>query len=184
MAVADKIDISLFKVVTSAISDTDNLDDMAQQLTQLMVGALGIKGSALFVRNLETDELESVASFGLSADYLNKGPILVHRSIYQRTKGQPVVISDVSSSDLLQYPQDARKEGIQAIVSLPIQLSGRMVGVLRLYHFETWQVSDHDLDILTVLTDYMGLAMMYTRLLTTLKGIKAGLDTVHPVWLH
>lgn len=184
MAVADKIDIDIFKVVSQAISETDNLDDMAQQLTQMMVGALGIKGSALFVRNLETDELEAVASFGLSTEYLNKGPVLVHQSIYQKTKGKPVVISDVSATDLLQYPQDARKEGIQAMVSLPIQLSGRMVGVLRLYHFETWQVSDADLANLSLLADYIGLAMMYTRLLNTLKGIKTGLDQVHPVWLR
>ena len=184
MAVADKIDIGLFKVVTRAISETDNLDDMAQQLTQLMVGTLSIKGATLFLRNFETEELEAVASFGLSSDYLNKGPILVRQSIYKKTKGQPVVIGDVEASDKLQYPESARKEGIRAIVSLPIQLTGTMVGVLRLYHYEIWSISDSDLDNLTVLTDYLGLAMMYTRVLNVLKGIRIGLDQVHPVWLR
>lgn len=184
MVVADKIDIGLFKVVTRAISETDNLEDMAQQMTQLLVGTLGLKGATLFLRNFETDELEAVASFGMSSEYLNKGPILVRRSIYEKTKGRPVVISDAAASDLLQYPQDARKEGIRAIVSLPIQLSGRMVGVLRLYHDQTWSLGDSDLDNLTVLTDYIGLAMMYVRVLNVLKGIRTGLEQVHPVWLR
>jgi GAF domain-containing protein len=127
MVVSDKVDIRLFKVVTRAISESEDLDTMAQQLTQLLVATLGLKGATLFLINFETDELEAVASSGLSAAYLNKGPVLVRQSIYKQTKGQPVVISDLTETDLLQYPQDARKEGIQAIVSLPIQLSGRMV---------------------------------------------------------
>lgn len=184
MAVVDKIDIGLFSVVTHAIAESDNLADMAEQLTQFLVGALAIKGATLFINNFETEELEAVASFGLSSHYLNKGPVLVRQSIQRKTESEPVVISDVDASDLLQYPNDALKEGIKAIVSLPIRLSGRMVGVLRLYHYETWPISDSDLDSLRILTDYIGLAMMYTRMLNVLKGIKIGLDQVHPIFLH
>jgi transcriptional regulator with GAF, ATPase, and Fis domain len=184
MAVVDKIDIGLLSVVTHAISDSTNLADMAEQLTQFMVGVLNIKGATLYVHNFETEEFETIASFGLSSNYLNKGPVLVCQSIQKTKEGHPVVISDVNTSDLLQYPQDARKEGIRAIVDLPIQLTGQMVGVLRLYHYETWSISDSDLDNLRVLTDYLGLAMMYTRMLNILKEIKIGLDQVHPIFLR
>jgi len=170
-------------VVTRAIAASDNLEDMATQLTQLLVGALGIKGSTIFVLNPATEELEALASFGLGINYMNKGPILVKKSLDHQLRGEPIVIRDVTESDRLQYPKDAQKEGISAIVSLPIRLHGKLIGVLRLYHYEQWDVSERDLDSLMIFTENIGLALMYTRLLQALKSVKETVDEVHPIWL-
>jgi transcriptional regulator with GAF, ATPase, and Fis domain len=184
MDTKEKLDIDIFKVVTGAIAESSNLEDMANSLTQLLVGALAIKGCTIFLLDPELGELDPISSFGLSSNYLNKGPILVKKSIDQKMRGEPIVISNVSQTDRLQYPQDAKKEGIQAIVSLPINLHGRLIGVLRLYHYETWEVSPGDLDSMTVLADIIGLALMYTRLVNALQSVKAVLGEVHPVWLE
>jgi len=183
MVAEDRINMDIFKVVTRAIAASDNLEDMATQLTQLLVGALGIKGSTIFVLNPATEELEALASFGLSINYMNKGPILVKKSIDHQLRGEPTVIGDVSRSDRLQYPDDAKKEGINAIVSLPIRLHGKLIGVLRLYHYEQWDVSERDLDSLMILSENIGLALMYTRLLQALKSIIETVNEVHPIWL-
>ena len=114
---------------------------------------------------------------------MNKGPILVKKSIDHQLRGEPTVIGDVSKSDRLQYPEDAQKEGISAIVSLPISLHGKLIGVLRLYHYEQWDVSERDLDSLMILSENIGLALMYTRLLQALKSIIETVNEVHPIWL-
>ena len=44
MPAEDKIDIDLFKVVFKAMAQSDNLEIMANHLTQLLVAALEIKG--------------------------------------------------------------------------------------------------------------------------------------------
>jgi len=183
MVAEDRINMDIYKVVTRAIAASDNLEDMATQLTQLLVGALGIKGSTIFVLNPDTEELEALASFGLSINYMNKGPILVKKSLDHQLRGEPIVIRDVTNSDRLQYPEDAQKEGISAIVSLPISLHGKLIGVLRLYHYERWDVSERDLDSLMIFTENIGLALMYTRLLQALKFVKETVDEVHPIWL-
>ena len=183
MVAKDRINMDIYKVVTRAIAASDNLEDMATQLTQLLVGALGIKGSTIFVLNPDTEELEALASFGLSINYMNKGPILVKKSLDHQLRGEPIVIRDVTKSDRLQYPEDAQKEGISAIVSLPISLHGKLIGVLRLYHYERWDVSERDLDSLMIFTENIGLALMYTRLLQALKFVKETVDEVHPIWL-
>lgn len=183
MVAEDRINMDIYKVVTRAIAASDNLEDMATQLTQLLVGALGIKGSTIFVLNPDTEELEALASFGLSINYMNKGPILVKKSLDHQLRGEPIVIRDVTKSDRLQYPEDAQKEGISAIVSLPISLHGKLIGVLRLYHYEQWDVSERDLDSLMIFTENIGLALMYTRLLQALKFVKETVDEVHPIWL-
>ena len=183
MVAEDRINMDIYKLVNRAIAASDNLEDMAIQLNQLLVGALGIKGSTIFVLNPATEELEVLASSGLSINYMNKGPILVKKSLDHQLRGEPVIIRDVTKSDRLQYPEDAQKEGISAIVSLPISLHGKLIGFLRLYHYEQWDVSERDLDSLMIFTENIGLALMYTRLLQALKSVKETVDEVHPIWL-
>ena len=72
MGSAEKIDIEVFKAVTRAIAQSDNLEIMTSHLTQLLVGTLDIKGCSIFALNPESEELELLSSFGLSTGYLNK----------------------------------------------------------------------------------------------------------------
>ncbi len=167
----DKISMDIFKTVTRAIAESDNMEIMANHLAQLLVGALEIKGCTIFALNPETEELEVLASFGLSIAYLNKGPIMADKSIASTLKGEPAVIRDITKTDRLQYPQDAIKEGIGGIVSVPILFYRETVGVLRLYHNEIWDISERDVDSLLILGQNIGLAMMYTRLLNSLQSI-------------
>ncbi|MDJ0828941.1 MAG: GAF domain-containing protein [Desulfobacterales bacterium] len=184
MAAEDKISIQIFKLISRAITESEDFQDMATRITQLAVGALDIKGCTIFILDPETDELEPLGSSGLSIDYLNKGPVLVNQSIGNRLKEESVVISDVNQSDQLQYPEYAQKEGIEAIISIPIKLHSRFIGVLRLYHYETWQISEQDLDSLNLFAENIGLAMMYTRLKNVLISIKHTIGDIHPVWLN
>lgn len=181
MPVEEKIDIDIFKVVFRAIAESDNLEIMASHLTQLLIAALEIKGCTLFALNQENEELEVLASSGLSTKYLNKGPLLTGKSIGATLKGQPIVIRDVHKTDQLQYPNDARNEGIGAIVSVPILFYSKVIGALRLYHHDAWDISDKDVDSLLVLAENIGLAMTYTRLLNAFKTIKNTVNEVQPV---
>ena len=181
MGVEEKIDMELFKVVTRSIAQSDDLEIMTTHLAQLLVGALDIKGCTIFALNVETDELEILASFGLSLQFINKGPVLSDKSV-DRTK--PVVINDITQSERLQYPEAALEEGIGAIVSLPIIIYGKVIGVLRLYHRKVWEVSDQDLDSLIMLAEIIGLAMTYTRLLNAFQSVKETVNDIHTVWLE
>lgn len=173
MSSQDRIDIDIFKVISRSIAESNNLQDMCDHLTQLLVMAMEIKGAALFVLNPDSGELEILSSIGLSLNYLNKGPILIDQSIDRQLRREPIVIEDVTASDRLQYPEDARREGIGAIVSVPVQIRGRIIGRLRLYHYEPWQISERDLDSLQSLAEIIAVAMEYTRMANILRFIKS-----------
>ncbi len=183
MSAEEKIDIDLFKVIFRAIAQSDNLEIMANHLTQLLVAALEIKGCTIFALNVEVDELEVLASFGLSPEYVNKGPLLSDKSIADTFEGKPFVIRDVNNTDKLQYPRDAVKEGIGAIVSVPINFAGKVIGALRLYHHEVWDISDRDVDSLLVLSENIGLAMTYTRILKAIRTVRYTVDDIHDIWM-
>jgi transcriptional regulator with GAF, ATPase, and Fis domain len=183
MVIEDRIDIDKFKVVTREILESNNLGIMANHLAQLLVGILEIKGCSIFIFNPESKELETLGSFGLSVDYMTKGPILVDKSIGSVLIRKPVVIKDITNDDRLQYPEEAGKEGIGAIVSIPIMLYGEPVGAFRLYHYEAWDVSERDLDSLMLLGENIGLAMTSTRVLNAMQSLKSTIEDVHPIWL-
>ncbi len=172
MSTETKITIDTFKTVTKAIAQSANLDIMASHLAQLLVAALGIKGCAIFVLDLDIKQLEILASFGLSPKYLTKGPLNADRSLAANLKGDPVIVPDVTASDMVQYPDAARKEGIWAIISIPIVFLGDILGSLRLYHHEVWHISDQDLDSLNLLAENIALAMSYTSLLNAVSSIE------------
>ena len=63
MQTEDRINIDIFKVVTRAIAESNNLEIMTKHLAQLLVGALEIKGATIFATNVETKELEVSGQF-------------------------------------------------------------------------------------------------------------------------
>ena len=179
----DTVDLSVLKAVTRAVASSTNPEIMASHMTQLLVGHLGIRGCRIFALNVTTDELESLASFGLSITYLNKGPVFSEQSIRETRQGQTIVIADVAATDRLQYPENAKAEGIGAIVSIPVQVFGKVIGEMRLYTAEAWSPSAPDLEVLALVGDYLGLALLYARLFNALEVINDVVRDVHAVWM-
>jgi len=184
MASEDKITIDIFKVVAKAVAESDNLPIMLNHMAQLLVAALETKGCSIFLLDPESEELERFASFGLSTTYQRKGTIRPDQSIGCTLRGEPIIIPDLLKSDRLQYPEAAKKEGIAAIVSLPILFRQEVIGALRLYHHEVWDISDRDVDSLLILGENIGMAMMFTRLLNSLQGIKRAVEDLPTVLNH
>ena len=180
MSNESKITIDTFKTVTKAIAQSDSLDIMTSHLAQLLVAALDIKGSAILVLDLETKQLEILASFGLSPKYLTKGPLKADRSLAPNLRGEPVVIPDVTKDDRVQYPAEASREGIRAMLSIPIVFLGDVLGALRLYHHETWEISAQDLESLNLLAENIALAMTYTSLRNAVASIEEVIHTGLP----
>lgn len=183
MTTENKITLNTITVVNQAITESDNLETLCAQLNRLLVAALEIKGSAVFLLNPDSEELEMLSSFGLSLSYLNKGPILTQKSIADSIQGKPVIIQDINQSEKLQYPKHAKAEGIGAIVSMPINFRGSVIGALRLYHYEAWNLSERDITFLQCLSDHLGLAMTYTRLSNALQAVKEAVTNIPPLWL-
>lgn len=183
MAQDNKISLELYQLFVQTISGANHLEEMADQLTQLLVGSLGIKGASIFILNPELEALELVSSTGLSLDYINKGPILVDESIRFGSNREPVIIEDTATSDRLQYPEKAVQEGVRAIISYPIVVRTKIIGSLRLYHSEQWQVSADDIRFVEALSQTIGIALLCYRLASALGTVKDTVSDIHPIWL-
>ena len=135
--------------------------------------ALQAKGCTLFLMNRRTNDLEVAASFGLSEGYLNKGPVSAFRSIAQTLEDGPVAIYDVTDDPRLQYPDEARQEGISSILSVPVLAGGHIIGALRVYTAEPWEFDMDDINFVQAMAAMAGMAIDMSRLY---KGMKDSIE--------
>ncbi len=82
--------------VAKSISHSKDPEEVALMTVDSIKTALDVKGWALFLFNRKTDELELATAFGLSDEYINKGPVSAMRSIAQSLEDGPVAIYDVA----------------------------------------------------------------------------------------
>jgi len=83
--------------------------------------------------NEETGTLDLIATYGLSAEFLDKGPVSAEKSIAETLKGKTVVVEDVAAFEQIQYRQEHLKEGVVSMLSVPIKSKQKVIGVMRLY---------------------------------------------------
>ncbi len=159
--------------ITKAISHSRDPEEVVLMTVDGIKTALDAKGCALFLINRKTDELKLAASFGLSDEYINKGPVSALKSIAQSAEDGPVAIFDVGDDPRIQYPEEAKKEGIASILSVPIISRAKMTGVLRVYTSEPWEFTLEDVNFVQALAQIAGMAIEMSRLY---QGQKESID--------
>ena len=161
----------LFYETTQTILSSSSLQVTLDTLVERSVAALRVKGGSLRLVDEQTQQLEQVASWGLSEVYLNKGALNSDLSIPEVLSGEVVCIQDAYDDPRIQYRDALRAEGINTMLSLPLEASGKAIGVLRLYSVERREFSSEEIELVSALAELGGLAIANARLYQA-EGIK------------
>ncbi|HSO19890.1 MAG TPA: GAF domain-containing protein [Desulfosarcina sp.] len=160
--------------ITRAISMIRDPEEIVLISVEGVTTALRVKGCALFLFDKKGDLLSLAGSYGLSREYLDKGPVSSIQSISSSlAEGQPVAIYDVGDDPRIQYPQAARKEGIASILSVPIIIGERTIGCLRVYTADPWEFGLDDVNFVQAVAQIVGMSLELCRIN---KGYKESLD--------
>jgi len=160
--------------ITKAISTIRDPEEIILISVEGVTHALNVKGCSLFLFSAKSDELKIAGSYGLSKEYLNKGPISALQSIALSLHDkQPVAIFDVTDDPRIQYPEAASKEGIASILSMPIVIGDTIIGCMRVYTAEPWEFTLNDVNFIQVVAQVVGMALEMCRVN---KGLKDSID--------
>ncbi len=171
----ERLNYETFLRVANTISHSKEPEEVALMTVEGIKTALNIKGCALFLLNQATNELKVAASYGLSDEYLNKGPLSALHSIAKSIADGPVAISDVTKDPRLQYPDEAQNEGIASILSVPVQVNQKTMGALRVYTSEPWEFTLDDVNFVYALAQIAGMSI---RLARYSKGMLASIEVL------
>lgn len=160
--------------ITKAISVIRDPEEIVLITVEGVTHALNVKGCTLFLFSARSDELKLASGYGLSDEYLEKGPVSSLRSIASILQdGQPAAIFDVSDDPRIQYPEAALKEGIASILSVPIIIGNKIIGCMRVYTAVPWEFTLNDVNFVQAVAQVVGMALEMCRVN---KGLKESID--------
>jgi transcriptional regulator with GAF, ATPase, and Fis domain len=158
--------LDVCKVINSSL----DIKEVLVLITENIVKLVNVKACTIFLLDKSRNELDVSASYGLSEAYLTKGPVEADKSIAETLEGKIVLIHDTSSDSRVQYPEEAKREGIASVLSIPITVKGQIIGVLRIYTSEQRIFSDDEYKLISGLADIGGIAIDNARMYDHLKS--------------
>ncbi|MGD8833631.1 MAG: GAF domain-containing protein [Desulfobacteraceae bacterium] len=160
--------LKLFVEVCRKINESLELNKILTLVTENTTTMLGAKGCIIYLLDKLDSKLKVGSHHGLSEAYIRKGPVDADKSIIASLKGETVFLPDAINDHRVQYPDEARKEGIVSILSIPLMVRGNVIGVLRIYTAEPRSFEDIEMTFASGLADITAIAIenasMYSHL--------------------
>ncbi len=162
---------SLYRIA-EALNTSLELEPMLQQVLEATVKEMGLKAASIRLLDPTTQILHRVASYGLSEVYLTKGDIHVERSPIDQwvLQGEVKVLYDVEQEPGFEYPAEAVREGIRSVLSVPLKLKERTIGVMRVYSAQPRRFGSVATRFLTSVADLVALAIENAELYAALQA--------------
>jgi phosphoserine phosphatase RsbU/P len=156
---------ALFNISTM-LSGTRGLQHILDRITRAVAEAMHVKCCSLRLLDEHRDELVIKSVYGLSEQYLTKGPVTLASSAIDRAviSGQPVYIRDMTSDERVVYPQEAQREGIVSSLVVGMLFKDRPIGVLRVYTAQVHEFSEFERKLLTSIASQAAVAIENARL--------------------
>lgn len=151
--------------VNKTVGSTLNLEEVLNLIAQAAAEAMQVRACTIRLLDESGQIVDTVAAYGLSEEYLAKGPVDVHKSLHtsQALSGQPAIVADTSKDGRLQYPAEARAEGISSMLCVPLLIRGKAEGVICVYSAEVDHFSEADAEFLSALANEGATAIVNAR---------------------
>jgi GAF domain-containing protein len=153
------------KAFGTAASRTQLLDLIVSSAIETMDG----KAACLFLQDEKKDVFVPTAQQGLSDTYLHANPISA-KPVVEALKEEGFLAFPDATSDPRLENHDAKKaEGIASLLTVPVTVKDRTIGVLSLYTATRREFEPEEIEFLRALAEQGGIAIHNTRLLTRLQ---------------
>jgi len=159
---------SLYEIA-AALNSMRTPEVILQSIVENLSKAVGAKGCSLMLLTPDKKTLIHNVACGLSGSYVKKGPVSVDKSISESLEGKPVAVLDAGKDERIQYPEEAKKEGIASVLSVPMMLRDEIIGVIRLYTAERRHFTMEDMYFVGAVANLGAIALENARLYETLR---------------
>ncbi len=147
--------------VAQSISSTLRLRQVLELIVRHAVEVMEATACSIRLYNPDTGELELVAMYGLSDEYWSKGPVRLEDSpVDQRAmSGEAVQVNDLQSDASFQYQAQALREGIRAVLTVPLRSKDEVLGVIRIYSNQRRRFTPREVRLLTAFANQAAVAI-------------------------
>ncbi len=164
--------------VSEAVVSEPYLDEILQLIVTVTAELMGSKICSLMLLDEAKQVLVIKATQALSPAYRNKPSIKVGQSISGLVvkERQPISVVDVTNDPQYMFPDIARREGLRSLLSVPMAMQDRVIGVLNCYTAHEHHFSDEEIRVLSTMANQAAVAIERTRLLEQTRTLQQSLE--------
>lgn len=159
-----------FYTISQAFGTAATEEELLELVVQSAIDALDGKAACLYLADEHQDLFVAKAQRGLSENYLHASPIKAQKLLKFLLKDGHLAFEDATKDPRLENHEAKAKEGIASILTVPVRVKDRTIGVLSLYTAKKRKFPAAQIEFLDALADQGGVAIEKTRLLERIQS--------------
>jgi signal transduction protein with GAF and PtsI domain len=153
--------------VSETVASSRIIDDVLQLIVTMTAQMMGSKICSIMLLDAETGELRIAATQSLSEQYRRKPNLRVGQSISGRAvqERRPIIVADVTKERDYMYPDLAVKEGLASLLSVPMMVRDKAVGVINSYTSVPHNFTSEEVRLMQTIANQAAIAIEHTTLM-------------------
>jgi len=165
--------------VSKTIASDLYLDDILKLVVTVTAEIMNSKICSLMLVDEKTHDLVLKATQSMSEVYNKKPRLKLGEGIAGKValENKPRVIQDISKEPEYKYKDIAAREGIVSLLSVPLSVKGKVIGVLNNYTSQPHKFTKDEINILTMVANQAAVVIENAELMVKTKVIQEELET-------
>ena len=170
--------IEALSSISRAINSDIYLEDILRLIVTVSAQVLKSKICSLMLIDEKTGKLVIRATQSVSEEYNKKPPLIVGEGIVGRVarENRPRVVFNILKEKEYKYKKTVKKEGLCSLLSVPLAVKGKVIGVINNYTSFPHRFSNTEINILTTVANQAAIVIENANLLVQSKIIKEELE--------
>jgi len=165
--------------ISQAITSSLYLEDVLRLIVTVTAELMKSKICSLMLIDNEKQELIVKATQSISEEYNRKPNIKLGEGIAGEVakEGRPIQVADVRKDERYINKRIAEKEGLCSLLSMPLIVKGRVIGVLNCYTSTPHEFTSSEINIITTVANQAAIVIENSRILVESQIIREELET-------
>jgi signal transduction protein with GAF and PtsI domain len=174
-----KKQIKALTEISQAISSDRYLDDVLKLIVTVTANVMDSKICSLWILDEKEGALKIRATQTMSEAYLKERSLKLGEGVVGNVaqNNKPLAILDVLKEPQYKEKELARKEGLVSMLSVPLTVKDKVIGVINCYTSYSHVFTEAERDLLTMVANQAAICIENTELMVKTKVIQEELET-------
>lgn len=174
-----KQQIQALSKISKAITSDLYIEDILRLIVTVTAQVMGSKICSLWLIDEKDNTIKLRATQTISKDYLKERSLQLGEGVVGSVvkERKPAIITEVLEDPRYKEKELARKEGLSSMLSVPMEVKGKVIGVINCYTSVPHKFTRVEIDMLTVVANQAAIVIENAQLLVESQIIKEELET-------
>ena len=171
--------IKALSKISKAIASDLYLEDILRLIVTVTAEVMDSNICSLMLIDEQTSELVIRATQSMSEEYNKKPSLKIGEGVAGMVAkdNKFIAVKDVTKENEYKHKDIAKKEGLCALLCVPLAVKGKVIGVINCYTSKPHDFSETEIEILTSIANQAAVAIENTELMVKSRVIQEELET-------